>query len=163
MVATVTSIGSASATVHYFEQDGHYAKGEAVLRGVDRAFVTDRALRAERGNIAWMRDGAGAGQAAAEEAAVETELAAGPLTEGQRDAVRTILLARDRVVGVQGHAGTGKTPMLRETARLAGERKVLETSASILDQERFRAPKQEAARRQPTQTLDRSEGGGMKL
>ena len=46
-------------------------------------------------------------------------------------------------------------------------RSMLETSASILEQERFRAPKQEtrqeAARRQRTQTLDRSEGGGMKL
>ena len=28
MVATVTSIGSASSTVHYFEQDGYYAKGD---------------------------------------------------------------------------------------------------------------------------------------
>ena len=28
MVATVTDIGSASATVHYFEQDGCYAKGD---------------------------------------------------------------------------------------------------------------------------------------
>ena len=28
MVATVTNIGSASATVHYFEQDGYYAKGD---------------------------------------------------------------------------------------------------------------------------------------
>jgi len=44
---------------------------------------------------------------------------------------------------------------------------MLETSASILEQERFRAPKQETrqetAQRQPTQTLDRSEGRGMKL
>ena len=28
MVATVTDIGSASSTVHYFEQDGYYAKGD---------------------------------------------------------------------------------------------------------------------------------------
>ena len=28
MVATVTNIGSASSTVHYFEQDGYYAKGD---------------------------------------------------------------------------------------------------------------------------------------
>ncbi len=46
-------------------------------------------------------------------------------------------------------------------------RSMLETSASILEQERFRAPKQEtrqeSVRRQRTQTLDRSEGGGMKL
>ncbi len=28
MVAMVTNIGSASSTVHYFEQDGYYAKGD---------------------------------------------------------------------------------------------------------------------------------------
>ena len=117
------SVEEAEAAIEALRRDGHLV--EAVLRGADRAFVTERALRAERGNIGWMRDGAGAGQAAAEEVAVETELAAGPLTEGQRDAVRTILLARDRVVGVQGHAGTGKTTMLREMARLASERKVV--------------------------------------
>ena len=117
------SVEEAEAAVEELRRDGHLVA--ATLRGADRAFVTDRALRAERGNIAWMRDGAGAGQPAADGAAVEKELAAGSLTEGQRDAVRTILLSRDRIVGVQGHAGTGKTVMLRETARLAGERKVV--------------------------------------
>ena len=28
MVATVTDIGSAGSTVHYFERDGYYAKGD---------------------------------------------------------------------------------------------------------------------------------------
>ena len=32
MVATVTNIGSASSTVHYFEQDGYYAKGDSEHR-----------------------------------------------------------------------------------------------------------------------------------
>ena len=117
------SVEEAEAAVEGLCRDGHLV--EATLRGADRAFVTDRALRAERGNIAWMRDGAGAGKPAADAAAVEAELAAGPLTEGQREAVCTILLSRDRVVGVQGRAGTGKTVMLRETARLAGEVKVI--------------------------------------
>ena len=48
-----------------------------------------------------------------------------------------------------------------------GARGTLDMSASILEHERFRAPKQakrqEAARRQRTQDLDRSEGGGMKM
>ena len=117
------SMGEVDGAVEALRRDGHLV--EATLRGADRAFVTDRALRAERGNIAWMKEGAGAGRAAADAAAVEAELAAGPLTEGQREAVRTILLTRDRVVGVEGYAGAGKTAMLRETARLAGERKVI--------------------------------------
>ena len=123
------SLHEVEAAVEELRRDGHLVA--ATLRGADRAFVTDRALRAERGNIAWMREGAGAGAPAADGAAVERELAAGPLTEGQREAVRTILLTRDRVVGVQGHAGTGKTVMLRETARLAGERKVVGLAPSM--------------------------------
>ncbi len=123
------SVGEVEAAVEELRRDGHLV--QAVLRGADRAFVTDRALRAERGNIAWMREGAGAGAPAADGAAVERELAAGPLTEGQREAVRTILLTQDRVVGVQGHAGTGKTVMLRETARLAGARKVVGLAPSM--------------------------------
>ena len=111
------------AAVEALHRDGHLV--EATLRGADRAFVTDRALRAERANIDWMKEGMGAGLPAADAAAVETELAAGPLTEGQREAVRTILLSRERVVGVEGRAGSGKTAMLREAARLAGERKVI--------------------------------------
>ena len=117
------SVEEAEAAIEGLCRDGHLV--EATLRGADRAFVTDRALRAERGNIAWMQEGIGAGRPAADAAAVERELAAGALTEGQREAVRTILLTSDRVVGVQGHAGTGKTAMLRETARLAGGRKVV--------------------------------------
>ena len=123
------SLREVEAAVEGLRRDGHLV--QATLRGTDRAFVTDRALRAERGNIAWMREGAGAGAPAADEVAVERELAAGPLTEGQREAVRTILLTQDRVVGVQGHAGTGKTVMLRETARLAGARKVVGLAPSM--------------------------------
>ncbi len=123
------SLREVEAAVEELRRDGHLVA--AALRGADRAFVTDRALRAERGNIAWMREGAGAGAPMADEAAVERELDAGPLTEGQREAVRTILLTRDRVVGVQGHAGTGKTVMLRETARLAGARKVVGLAPSM--------------------------------
>ena len=36
----------------------------------------------------------------------------GRLTVGQKEAVKTILSSKDRVVGVQGYAGTGKTTML---------------------------------------------------
>ena len=117
------SMGEVETAVEALRRDGHLV--EATLRGADRAFVTDRALRAERGNIAWMKEGRGAGEPIADAAVVEPELAEGPLTEGQREAVRTILLSRERAVGVEGYAGAGKTAMLRETARLAGERKVI--------------------------------------
>ena len=49
----------------------------------------------------------------------EGHLNKGPLTAGQKDAVKLILSAKDRVVGVQGYAGTGKTTMLNRARTLA--------------------------------------------
>ena len=43
---------------------------------------------------------------------VDKALRKGPLTEGQKAAVKLILSEGDRVVGVQGYAGSGKTTML---------------------------------------------------
>ncbi len=98
---------------------------EVERRGMDRAFVTLRAVRAERKILAFMRDGKGRGRALGNEKTIEERLADSRLTEGQREAVRTVLLSRDRIVGVQGHAGSGKTTMLREARELLGERPIL--------------------------------------
>ena len=46
----------------------------------------------------------------------------GPLTAGQKDAVKLILSAEDRVIGVQGYAGSGKTTML-DRARVMAAKK----------------------------------------
>ena len=72
-----------------------------------------------------MRYGIGAAEALTEEARVSERLDGTALTEGQREAVRTMLLSRDRIVAVQGAAGTGKTTMLREALGLIGERKAI--------------------------------------
>ena len=97
---------------------------EAERRGMDRAFVTDRAVKAERQVLASMRAGRGKGAALAGADAVEARLGALDLTRGQREAVRTVLLSNDLTVGVQGHAGSGKTTMLREVKALLGERTI---------------------------------------
>ena len=99
--------------------DGHLV--EANVRG-GRAFVTGDALRSEREILSRMRDGKGAAEALASEARVSERLEATTLTSGQREAVRTIVLSDDRIVAVQGAAGTGKTTMLREALGLIGER-----------------------------------------
>ena len=97
---------------------------EAERGGMDRAFVTDRAVRAERRVLASMRAGRGKGLALAGADAVEARLGASRLTRGQREAVRTVVLSHDLVVGVQGHAGSGKTTMLREVKELLGELRI---------------------------------------
>ena len=117
------SIGEIRDAVAWLVRDGHLI--EAELRRADRAFVTDRALKAERSTIAMMKAGIGAGEALAREKDVAAGLDGAGLTEEQEEAVRTILLARDRIVGVQGRAGTGKTTMLRQVRELAGNRPVI--------------------------------------
>ena len=97
---------------------------EAQRRGTDRAFVTEHAVRAERRVLASMRAGRGRGMALAAAEAVGAHLGETRLTRGQKEAVGTVLLSHDLVVGVQGHAGSGKTTMLREVAGLMGARKI---------------------------------------
>ena len=117
------TVQDADEAIAQLVRDGHLM--ETVRRGVSgRAFVTDRTVRTERGMLALLGDGAGAGGPLTEADAVEARLAASGLTEGQKQAVRTVLLHDDLVVGVQGYAGTGKTAMLKEVAALAGGRRV---------------------------------------
>ena len=89
------------------------------LPGAEDTLATDRTVGEERETIALMRSGEGQGRAPMRSWAVQGHLHRGPLTAGQRDAVKLILSSRDRVVGVQGYAGTGKTTMLDRVRTLA--------------------------------------------
>ncbi len=95
----------------------------SVRRGVGEAWTTVRAVKAEREVRERTLANIGA-VGALSVASVPGEALKG-LTEGQREAVRLILESRDRVVGVQGYAGTGKTTMLRRAVSCMGERRVL--------------------------------------
>ncbi len=117
------SLEALDAGIAQLRRDGHLI--DAAARRADLAFVTDRARNAERDLIAGMRAGLDTGHGLAPEPAVETGLDAAGLNEGQRDAARTILLSPHRTVGVQGHAGSGKTTMLRAVRELAGERRIV--------------------------------------
>ena len=116
------TLAEVDAAIARLVRDGELIEVER--RGMDRAFVTDRAVKAERRVLASMRAGCGKGMALAGADAVEARLEPSRLTRGQREAVRTVLLSNDLVIGVQGHAGSGKTTMLSEVKELLGERKI---------------------------------------
>ena len=92
------------------------------LPGARDSLATDRTVGEERETVALMHAGEGRGQAPMRRSAVQAQLHKGALTAGQREAVQLILAAKDRVVGVQGYAGTGKTTML-DRARALAEKK----------------------------------------
>ena len=88
--------------------------------GHERAFVTEAAIRAERGLLAAMRRARERGGTLTRAPVPEALPDGAALTRGQREAVEAIARAPDRLIGVQGHAGAGKTAMLRAAAGLAG-------------------------------------------
>ena len=92
------------------------------LPGAQDSLATDRTVGQERETIALMQAGEARGKAPMRRWAVQEQLSRGALTAGQREAVQLILSAKDRVVGVQGYAGTGKTTML-DRARTLAEKK----------------------------------------
>ena len=92
------------------------------LPGAEDSLTTDRTVGEERETVALWRGGQGRGHAPLRGWQVQGHLNKGPLTAGQKDAVKLILSAKDRTVGVQGYAGTGKTTML-DRARTLAEKK----------------------------------------
>ena len=92
------------------------------LPGAEDSLATEKTVGEERETVALMQAGQGRGRAPMRGWQVQGHLNKGPLTEGQKEAVKLILGARDRTVGVQGYAGTGKTTMLNR-ARVLAEKK----------------------------------------
>ena len=91
------------------------------LEGGD-GLTTDRTVAQERETVSLMRTGANRGGRTMRGWVVDRYLRKGPLTAGQKEAVKLVLSEKDRVVGIQGYAGTGKTTMLKRTKSLAGKR-----------------------------------------
>ncbi len=106
----------------------------AIARGAlvpsEPRFATPQARRSEIRILGIEKAGRGTVPAVASIDNVTAMLAASNLNAGQRDAVSMVLTARDRFVGIQGLAGTGKSHMLAkavegikaETTRLSGPR-----------------------------------------
>ena len=85
----------------------------------DHIFTTDHAVRAERDIAARIRKGAGKTEPIASRDDIAEALSGSEINDGQRGAVSLILESEDRIVGVQGTAGSGKTYMLGHLREIA--------------------------------------------
>ena len=111
------AIGDVEREVAALEKEG--ALHAVDLPGAEDSLTAERTVGEERETVASMRAGQGRGRAPMRGWQVQGHLNKGPLTAGQKDAVKLILSAKDRTVGVQGYAGTGKTTMLNRARTLA--------------------------------------------
>ena len=114
------------------QQQAEASVNSAIRRGAlvtaEARFATPEARRTEMRILAIEKAGRGAVSAVASREAVAAMQASSDLNLGQRDAVAMVLTAKDRFIGVQGLAGTGKSHMLSkavegikaETCRLSG-------------------------------------------
>ena len=114
------SVAAAERAITTLEREGSLHAARGLDHG--RHWTTDAALGRESETIALMRAGQGVEKAIMRGWITETKLRNGRLNEGQKAAVRTILAAKDHVIGVQGYAGTGKTTMLKRVRVLAERR-----------------------------------------
>ncbi len=111
------SIGEVERAVAGLKREGRLHDAPALEGG--GGLTTDTAVAQERETVSLMRTGAGRGKAPMRGWMVDRHLRKGPLTAGQKQAVKLILSEKDRTVGVQGYAGTGKTRMLNRARTLA--------------------------------------------
>ena len=111
------SVEAAGSAIDGLQREGRLHAAPGFCRG--DGMTTDTALADERETIVLMRSGRDRGQVLMRRRKVQQHLNKGPLTDGQKEAVTAILSSKDRVVGVQGYAGTGKTAMLNRARALA--------------------------------------------
>ena len=84
-------------------------------------YTTRESLKLEQDVVKLMQDEQNKTPAIAREKNVILALEQSNLTLGQKDSAKLILTSKDRVVAVQGTAGTGKTTMLKQVKDIANE------------------------------------------
>ena len=95
------SVVAAEQAIGTLEKSGRLHRAPALESG--DGMTTDRALADEREMIGLMENGQERGRVIMRGWVAQTRLHKGPLTDGQKQAVKLILSAKDRVVGIQGY------------------------------------------------------------
>ena len=117
LLAGRVSVEQIEEKIFKMEEDGHLVR--STRKGTDIAWVTSETLRTERAMVKHMEEGKGKAAAIAPDLDYEGLFYERGLTEDQAKAVEGVLTSKDRVLGVQGYAGTGKTTMLGAMVDLA--------------------------------------------
>src|SRR5439155_5551897 len=86
---------------------------------VEARYTTDLAWRTEQSILQMERDGREQSCPVMDPRKAEREIARTDLNRGQRQAAHMILTSRNRVAGIQGSAGVGKSHLIRTTAGIA--------------------------------------------
>ena len=110
------------ALAHLSERDAVFARTDLLAAALAHGPGAAPIGAVERVVEGLTRAGSGRGGAAMRGWMVERYLRKGPLTAGQKRAVKLILSEKDRTVGVQGYAGVGKTRMLDRARTLAAKK-----------------------------------------
>lgn len=111
------SYGDIDAAIERKITDGDLMQG--VAKGFDNPLTDRESITREIAVLDEYRFGKGAGKAQATERIVTRAIRTDTLNDGQMNAVKTALTTEDRVVGVQGYAGTGKTYTLSKMQAVA--------------------------------------------
>jgi conjugative relaxase-like TrwC/TraI family protein len=104
------------AGIAQMEAEGHLVKG--IRRYTYQPYVSAETLKSERGMVEYMQAGQGKAEALVPEFKSNSLNGRG-LTQDQTGTIKTILTSSDKVVGVQGSAGAGKTTMLKTMVEMA--------------------------------------------
>jgi conjugative relaxase-like TrwC/TraI family protein len=115
--------------INQLEADGHLVS--AKMRGTPVAYVTRETLNAERHMVSYMREGKDSVNAINPGFDMDKLDSSFPFSPSQSDAIEMVLSSTDKVMGVQGYAGTGKTTMLKTVAENANDYQVLGLAPTV--------------------------------